>query len=89
MNGTRYFQPHFKPDFNLELLRSMNYFCHLVVVKKELQQAVGMLNPEYNGAQDYDFVLRCVEQAKYIYHIPEVLYHWRSHSGSIGRGWRE
>ena len=86
MNGTRYFQPHFKPDFNLELLRSMNYFCHLVVVKKELQQAVGMLNPEYNGAQDYDFVLRCVEQAKYIYHIPEVLYHWRSHSGSIAGG---
>lgn len=86
MNGTRYFQPHFKPDFNLELLRSMNYFCHLVVVKKELQQAVGMLNPEYNGAQDYDFVLRCVEQAKYIYHIPEVLYHWRSHSGSIAEG---
>ena len=86
MDGTRYFQPHFKPDFNLGLLRSMNYFCHLVVVKKELQQKVGALNSKYNGAQDYDFVLRCVEQAKYIYHIPEILYHWRSHSGSIAGG---
>lgn len=83
MDGRIYFQPHFKPDFNLTLLRSMNYFCHLVVVKRSLQKKVGFLQAEYNGAQDYDFVLRCVEQAENICHIPKILYHWRSHAGSI------
>ena len=61
----------------------MNYFCHLVVVKKSLQEKVGMLRPEFNGAQDYDFVLRCVEKAEGIHHIPRILYHWRAHQGSI------
>ncbi len=83
MDGKIYFQPHFKPDFNLTLLCSMNYFCHLVVVKRSLQKKVGLLQAEYNGAQDYDFVLRCVEQAENICHIPKILYHWRSHTGSI------
>ena len=83
MDGKKYFQPHFKPDFNLTLLRSMNYFCHLVVVKKSLQEKVGMLQSEYNGAQDYDFVLRCIEKTNRICHIPKILYHWRSHAGSI------
>ena len=83
MDGKTYFQPHFKPDFNLTLLRSMNYFCHLVVVKRSLQQEVGLLQAAYNGAQDYDFVLRCAERAEKICHIPKILYHWRSHAGSI------
>lgn len=83
MDGKKYFQPHFKPDFNIDLLRSMNYFCHLVLVKRSLQSEVGFLNAQYNGAQDYDFVLRCAEKASRIYHIPQVLYHWRAHPGSI------
>lgn len=83
MDGKTYFQPHFKPDYNLTLLQSMNYFCHLVVVKRSLQEKVGFLRAEYNGAQDYDFVLRCVEQTEKICHIPKILYHWRSHTGSI------
>lgn len=82
MNGKIFFQPHFKSDFNLDLLRSMNYICHFFVVKKGIQEQVGELRQEYNGAQDYDFVLRCVEQAEHIYHIPEVLYHWRAHQDS-------
>jgi len=82
MNGKNYFEPHFKSDFNIDLLRSMNYFCHLVVVKKSLQERAGLLNSEFNGAQDYDFVLRCVEQTTKIYHIPKVLYHWRAHINS-------
>lgn len=82
MDGKEYFQPHFKPDFNIDLLCSMNYFCHLVVVRKALLERVGMLNPEFNGAQDYDFVLRCVEAAECIYHIPQALYHWRAHKDS-------
>lgn len=82
MNGKVFFQPHFKSDFNLDLLRSMNYICHFFVVKKSVQEQVGELRQEYNGAQDYDFVLRCVEKAEHIYHIPEVLYHWRAHQDS-------
>lgn len=81
-SGTKFFMPHFKPDFNLDLLRTTNYICHMCVVKRDLQQGVGMLRSEFDGAQDYDFVLRCSEKAKHIYHIPKVLYHWRAHIDS-------
>lgn len=84
MDGKEYFLPHFKPDFNMDLLRSTNYFCHLVMVKRNLYERVGNLNPDFDGAQDYDFVLRCVEKTRpeQIYHIPKVLYHWRACEGS-------
>lgn len=78
----KYFEPHFKPDFSIDLLRSVNYICHLVVVKKSLADEIGYLRDEFNGAQDYDFVLRACEKAKKIYHVPKVLYHWRSHEKS-------
>lgn len=74
--------PHFKPDYNPDLLLSMNYICHLVVVRKELQRKVGLLRSEFDGSQDYDFLLRCVEQTSQIRHIPRVLYHWRVHGES-------
>ncbi|MGX7203931.1 glycosyltransferase family 2 protein [Enterococcus pingfangensis] len=70
-------EPHFKPDFNLDLLRSFNYITHFFVVKKELAETVGPLDSTYDGAQDYDFIFRCVEKAKNIHHISKVLYHWR------------
>ncbi|MDO4804511.1 MAG: glycosyltransferase family 2 protein [Lachnospiraceae bacterium] len=70
-------EPHFKPDFNLDLLLTNNYICHLLVVKRSLQEEVGGLNPAFDGAQDYDFVLRCVSKTKNIRHIPKALYHWR------------
>lgn len=82
MEGDRFFQPHFKPDFNIDLLHTTNYICHLFVVKRELLEKVGGLNPEFDGAQDYDFVFRCVEASDRIYHIPKILYHWRSHQDS-------
>ena len=76
--------PHFKSDYNPDLLCCVNYICHLVVVKKELLDRAGLLRPEYNGSQDYDFLLRCTEHTKSenIRHIPKILYHWRSHEGS-------
>jgi len=77
--GTKYFDPNFKPDFSINLLRSMNYICHMVVVKKELLEKAGKLDNIYDGAQDYDFVFRCIENAKKIHHIPQILYHWRTH----------
>ena len=82
MNGRRYFEPHFKSDYNPDLLCSMNYFCHLVVVRRLLTEQTGLLREEFDGAQDYDFVLRCVEHTDRIVHIPRVLYHWRAHENS-------
>lgn len=82
MEGKKHFMPHFKPDFNIDMLRSVNYICHFCLVKRELYEKVGKLNPKFNGAQDYDFVLRCVERTNQILHIPKILYHWRSHSSS-------
>ncbi len=74
-----YFQPHFKPDYNPDLLRSNNYICHLLVVKKSLLQKTKGYQQEYDGAQDYDLILQCAEKAEQIGHIPRVLYHWRCH----------
>ena len=82
MDGKALFDPHFKPDFNPDLLTSVNYICHLFVVKKELLDQVGGFRQEFDGAQDYDFIFRCTEQAKEIVHIPQVLYHWRCHQDS-------
>jgi len=79
---SEYFQPHFKPDFSPDLLRSNNYICHLFVVKRLLAVSVGGQRKEFDGAQDYDFILRCCEQAKSIVHIPKILYHWRVHKAS-------
>ncbi|MDO4632290.1 MAG: glycosyltransferase family 2 protein [Eubacteriales bacterium] len=80
--GTRYLTPNMKPDFNLDLLRSNNYICHFFVVRRELAVAVGGFRTEFDGAQDYDFILRCTEQAKKTGHVPRVLYHWRTHENS-------
>lgn len=82
MEGKKYFEPHFKPDFNIDLLRSVNYICHLFVAKKTIVDKIGGFRSEFDGAQDYDFIFRCSEQAECIYHIPKVLYHWRAHIDS-------
>ena len=82
MDGGALFEPHFKPDFNPDLLTSVNYICHLFVVKRQLLEQVGGFRHQFDGAQDYDFIFRCTENAKEIYHIPKVLYHWRCHQNS-------
>lgn len=82
MNGKKYFEPHFKSDYNPDLLCSMNYICHLFTVRRSLQQQIGMFRSEYDGAQDYDFIFRCCEAAQNIRHIPKILYHWRCHMES-------
>ncbi|HCD43640.1 MAG TPA: glycosyl transferase family 2 [Lachnoclostridium sp.] len=82
IDGGELFEPHFKPDFNPDLLTSVNYICHLFVVNHELLMEVGGFREEYDGAQDYDFIFRCTEKARKIYHIPKALYHWRCHQNS-------
>lgn len=81
-DGKKHFKPNLKPDFNLDLLRSNNYICHFFMVRRTLAEQAGGFSGEYDGAQDYDFILRCTDMAKNIHHIPEILYHWRTHEAS-------
>lgn len=82
------YAPHFKTDFNPDMLYTNNYMSHLSAVKRSLAEQAGGLRSEMDGAQDYDFLLRCTEAASRVVHIPKVLYHWRSHPGSTAAGGR-
>lgn len=75
--GNQYQKPHFKPDFNLDLLCTTNYISHLFLAKKELVVNAGLFREEFGEAMDYDLIFRCVENAVRICHIPKILYHWR------------
>lgn len=77
------FCPHFKQDYAPDSLRGINYICHLTVFKKNLLEETGLFRPECDGSQDYDMVLRLTEKARRIVHIPEILYYWRAHAGSV------
>ncbi|RBP97908.1 glycosyl transferase [Bifidobacterium aemilianum] len=81
-DGTR-FDPFFKPGFSPDLLLSHNYITHFVVVSKGLLDHVGPLRSEFDGSQDYDFVLRATESAQRIHHIGRILYHWRTLASSV------
>ncbi len=74
----RYLSPNRKPDFNLDLLLSNNYICHLLTVRTEIAREAGGFRSAYDGAQDYDFILRLAERIppEKIIHVPKVLYHW-------------
>ena len=50
MDGKQYFDPHFKSDFNIDLLCSMNYICHLFAFKKEILEKTGTFRKEFDGA---------------------------------------
>jgi GT2 family glycosyltransferase len=79
------FRPHFKPDWSPDMLRSHNYICHQLMVRRELLDNVGGLRNGFDGAQDHDLVLRATEQARQIVHVPQVLYHWRAHPDSTAQ----
>jgi glycosyltransferase involved in cell wall biosynthesis len=82
-NADRFFEPHFKPNFDLDLLRSNNYICHFFVVRTEIVEKIGGFRSEFDGSQDFDFIFRCLEVSRVIRHIPKMLYHWRVHSNSV------
>lgn len=83
--GKKHFDPNFKPDYNPDLFMTNNYICHFFMVKKEIVDKIGGFLPGYDGAQDYDFILRCIENGKRIHHVPKILYYWRSHKNSTAR----
>lgn len=87
LGRTVHHTPFFKPGFDGDLLLSMNYICHLVLVRRDVANAAGGLNARFDGAQDHDFLLRITEtiEAADIRHIPRILYHWRVTPGSVSR----
>ena len=76
--------PFFKPDWNPELLLGQNYISHLGIYRHALLREIGGFREGYEGSQDYDLALRCVEKLgpNEIKHIPRILYHWRMAEGS-------
>jgi glycosyltransferase involved in cell wall biosynthesis len=79
---------YFKPDWSPDLMYSQNLISHLGVYRTSLIEEVGGFRPGYEGSQDYDLALRCIEKTSQerIRHIPTVLYHWRKTSGSAAMG---
>ena len=72
----------FKPDWNLDLLRSNNYVCHMLTVRKSIVDGMAPATADYDGAQDHHLTLRVAETGCAIHHERHVLYHWRMHEGS-------
>ncbi len=74
--------PTFKSDFNLDLLRSNNYICHMLCVRKTLLNQLEPNTPAFDGAQDHNLTLQAVEKARHVHHVPRILYHWRMSENS-------
>ncbi len=83
-DGSSFFEPNYKPDFDPVMLCTNNYICHFFVVDATLAKGTGGFRSAYDGAQDHDFIIRCTEELKssQILHVPKVLYHWRTAEGS-------
>lgn len=77
--------PFFKPDWSPDLLLGVNYITHFLTVRRTLLKKVGGLRSKYDGAQDYDLLLRLTEASDKIHHIPKILYHWRLADGSTAK----
>ena len=75
--------PHIKPDFSPDNLRSGNYICHLMTIRRSMLLEVGGLRSAFDGSQDHDLALRISERTERIVHIPRVLYHWRTVGSSV------
>ncbi|QHI96320.1 glycosyltransferase [Aristophania vespae] len=79
-----FLEPNLKPDFNYRYLLGCNYICHLTMVESQTLRKVGPLLKIYDGAQDHDLILRLVEHLPEdaIFHVKEILYHWRKAENS-------
>lgn len=77
--------PHFKPDWSPEIMLSINLLSQLSAFRRTLLDQVGYLDPEMDGAQDWDFFLRITEHTTRIHHVSKILYHWRKSSQSTAQ----
>jgi glycosyltransferase involved in cell wall biosynthesis len=74
--------PMFKPGFSPEFLRGVMYIGHVLCVRTAVAKSVGGFDPEFDGVQDYEFMLRVSETTRRTGHVARVLYHWRQLPGS-------
>jgi len=81
--------PFFKPDWSPERMRTQMYTCHLSVLRRSLVEEVGGFDPELEGSQDWDLVLKVTERARQVLHVPKALYHWRTLETSAAGGGEE
>lgn len=79
---SRHLDTLYKCGLNRELLRSHNHLMHFFLVRRQLFDAVGGLDPACDGAQDYDLALKLTDRTEKVCHIPQVLYYWRAHASS-------
>ena len=81
-DGRRRSQPFFKPGWSPDLFLCANYLAHFVVARAGLVRSLAGLRTGFDGAQDYDFLLRALGRDPVIHHVPRVSYHWRMAGGS-------
>lgn len=77
--------PFFKPDWNPDFLRSVNYITHFTTIRKSIVDKVGGFESKYDGAQDWDLFLKVTHETQKIHHIPTVLYSWRMSESSTAQ----
>ena len=77
---------YFKPDWSPDHFLTNMYTCHLMVVRRALVERIGGFRRGYEGAQDYDLVLRLMDHTARIHHLPKVLYQWRKIPESTAGG---
>ncbi len=82
-------QPFFKPDWSPDTFLTKMYTCHFGVYRRALVEAIGGFRSQFDGAEDYDLVLRLTERTDRIFHIPDILYSWRMHPLSTASGSRD
>ena len=76
-------EPFYKPDWSPDTIMSTMFTCHVSAVRRSLVDELGGMRSEFDGAQDWDLVLRIAEKTSRIVHVPKVLYHWRVIPGSV------
>lgn len=81
-NGGNRRMPHFKPEWSPDTFLSHMYTCHFSIYRRSIAKEIGLLQPGYEGAQDYDFTLRFTEKTDKVGHIAKILYHWRERKES-------
>ncbi|MEO8899587.1 MAG: glycosyltransferase family 2 protein [Candidatus Dormibacter sp.] len=76
-------RPFFKPDYSPDLLLSVNYMCHFLVIRRTVMESAGGFRAGFDGAQDHDLLLRATEMARRVSHVADMLYSWRQVPGSV------
>ena len=85
-DGKQYSEPVFKSDFNIDMLRAMNYIGHAVFLRGDLLAELGGWNPSFGLNASYDYFLRAAECAEKIGHLPQAVYHKREHTQKQAEG---